>query len=102
MKTKYAVIIVVVALGLAATVYATEQAANNANKVIILKSHGIAVAELRLLKSDSLQINGMKQNYDTMTRVLTAKGGVTVQLGSTGDSPITIKADEVEVSPVAK
>jgi hypothetical protein len=44
----------------------------------------------------------MKQNFDTMTRVLTAKGGVTVQLGSTGDSPITIKADEVEVSPVAK
>jgi hypothetical protein len=56
MKTKYAVVIVAVALGLAATLYATEQVANNANKVIILKSHGVAVAELRLLKSDSLQV----------------------------------------------
>jgi lipopolysaccharide export system protein LptA len=103
MKTKYTVVIVAIALGLAATLYATEQqTANAATKIIILKSHGVAVAELRVLTRDSLQINGMKQNLDAMTGVLTAKGGVTVQLGSAGDSQITIKADEVEVSPIAK
>ena len=103
MKTKYTVVIVAIALGLAATLYAAEQqVANAAHKVITLKSHGVAVAELRLLTRDSLQVNGMKENLDAMTGILTAKGGVTIQLGSTGDSPITIKADEVVVSPVAK
>jgi len=103
MKTKYAVVIVAIALGLAATLYAAEQqAANAATKIITLKSHGVAVAELRLLTRDSLQINGMKENLDAMTGVMTAKGGVTIQVGGAGDSPITIKADEVEVSPIAK
>jgi hypothetical protein len=103
MKTKYAVAIVTVGLGLAATLFAAEkQAAGSASKIITLKSHGVAVAELRLLKNDMFQINGQTENYNATTGVMTTKGGVTIQLGSAGDSPITIKADEVEVSPIAK
>jgi hypothetical protein len=103
MKTKYTVVIVATALGLAATLFAAEQQAGNAAlKVITLKSHGVAVAEVRLLKSDTLHVSGQTQNYDARTGVLTSRGGVTIQLGSTGDSPITIKADEAEVISIAK
>ena len=103
MKTKHTVIILATAFGLAATLFAAEQqAANATHKVITLKSHGVAVAELRLLKNDMLQINGQKENYDALTGAMTTKGGVTIQLGRTGDSPITITADEADVISVAK
>ena len=102
MKTKHTVITVIAALGLAATLFAAEQQKANTTKVITLKSHGVAIAELRVLKSQTLQIFAGNQNANAQTGVLTAKGAVTIQLGSTGDSPVTIKADEAEVVSVAK
>lgn len=114
MKTKYAAVIVAVGLGLAATLFAADNAvvirhaAGSASKIIMLKSHGVAVAELRLLNNDIVlqlranQINSQTENDNATTGVTTAKGEVTIQLGSTGDSPITIKADEADVISVAE
>jgi len=99
MKTKYTVITIIAVLGLAATLFAAEQHKADVTKVIILKSHGVAIAELRLLKGSSpVEVRGQKSNYDAMTGNMTASGGVTIML----DSAVTVKADEMEMMSVEK
>jgi hypothetical protein len=102
MKTKYTVLTVISALGLAASLFAAEQHKADAAKVITLKSHGVAVAELRVFKGSQIDFAGQKLNYDAMTGTMVSSGGVTIHIGGTADTAVTVKADSVEMVSVEK
>lgn len=70
--------------------------------LIRLKSHSVVVAELRILAKEEVHVRGGTVNFDPATRVSSYKGGVTIQLGNSKDSPVTIEAEEAEMSPGAK
>src|ERR1700722_5397727 len=102
MKTKHIILAAVAALGLVASLFAAEEQANNAtSQVIKLKSHGETVAELRLVKKTTPEIKGGGILVGKTGNV-DFKGGITIILRNDGGSPITIKADEVEVVPTVK
>ena len=102
MKTKYIVAIVTVGLGLAATLFAAESQARLKIKTILIKSHGETVAELRMPLTKTSTIE-MKCNctplFNASTGHITFKGGVTIQINTTGGLPVTVKADEIETTP---
>lgn len=104
MKTKNAAVLVVVSLGLAASLFAADKLSANAEpKVIWLKSHGEPVAELRILRGgDQVEVTADQSSYNSESRLMVCSGATSVKIKVAGGSPIIIKADEVEMSSFVK
>ena len=99
MKNKYKVAIVTIGLGLVVTLFAAEkQAVDGPSDLILIKSHGNVVAELRVLKTtpSNITCKEIKMVRDSVTGNTTIKGDITIQLSPTDGPPITIKANEIE------
>jgi predicted ribosomally synthesized peptide with SipW-like signal peptide len=98
MKRKYAValVAVVVAAGSLAA-FADKQA--SAGKVLLLKSGGKTIAELRVRATVNLAVQCANSSghaeYDKSTGALVASGGAILTL-STGTNSISVRADEIE------
>lgn len=93
MKTKYAVTVVTIGLALVATLFAAEQRTAKAlPNVIKLKAHGEVVAEMRFYKDFKLQF--LKQEPASGA----APTQMTIEITPKGDLPITIRAEEIDLS----
>lgn len=93
MKTKYSVIVVIAGLALAATLFAAEQRTAKAlPNVVKLKAHGQVVGEMRFFKDFALEFLKQEPGFDPATRRMT------IQITPKGDLPITVSAEEIEVS----
>jgi hypothetical protein len=103
MKTKHAVSLVAVVFGLAATLFAADQLPLKVHtQTLKIKAHGETVAELKVSTRTPIRIDGgglVLTQTGTMAFVSTVKGGITVRINGPGELPITLKADEVELTP---
>ena len=104
MKSKNAAVLVAVGLGMAASLFAAEKMAANAEpKVIWLKSHGERVAELKIFQaSDKVEVTTNQSSYNAAGRLVAWSGDASIKIKVTGGSPIIVKADEVEARFLAK
>lgn len=104
MKTKNAVVLVAVGLGLAASLFAAEKLSANAEpNVIWLKSHGEPVVELRIIRGgDKVEVTADQSSYNASSRLMIWSGETSIRIKVAGGSPIIVKADEAESSSIAK
>jgi hypothetical protein len=103
MKTKYIALTTILVLGLAAALFAVEDPSNTAAPVLIrLKSKGATVAELNIPKDAELTLTSSKSTQDKATGRIILTGHVTIHTKQAGGSPITIKTDEIEVTPASR
>jgi len=107
MKTKYTLVCGVVVLGCAFALFAADQRTRDTGpRLVLLKAKGSAIAELKVLKGATLQMESQGPNsemqHDKMTGQVIYKGGVTLMLKKAGESLVTVKADEIELVPNPK
>ena len=104
MKTKYAVGLFIIGLGVAVSLFAAEQKADTAKpRILLLQAHGETIAELRLLKNDTFEFSGGDTNkepginFNASTGQFASKNGFTIKISREGNifQMITIKADEI-------
>ena len=95
---------VAVSLGFAASLYAAEKLSANAEpRVIWIKSHGEPVAELKILRGgDKVEVTADQSSFNAASRLMVWSGATSVKIRVAGGSPIIIKADEAEMSSLAK
>jgi len=87
-----------IVLGLAVTLFAAEQRPTTSTaKLIRLKSDGTTIAELKLPKGTEFEIASPELVSEKTSGRITAKGGITIAIKHAGASPVTVKADEIEV-----
>jgi hypothetical protein len=100
MKIKYLVLIAVAGLGVAATLYA-ETLRPAKREYFLLRSHGQTVAELKVLATSKVKITGGTQFINSSQHVVLTgrKEQLTIEVSGAEGSPVTIKADEVEMAP---
>ena len=72
--------------------------------IVKIKSHGEIVGELRVLNGAKIDIkgDGPLVNSKVSPLTMTYKDGVAIQIGKTGDRPVNLTADEVEISVTVK
>jgi len=123
MKTKYAVLMLVAAYGLAVNSFADEQRPpENQTQIIKVKVHGgtgseltiesnsqsvkikahsETVAESKVANKGAILIRGGVQVVEmNKIRLIPVSGGlISVQITCSGEFPITLQADEVELNP---
>ena len=95
---------VAIGLGIAvlslAVIGAEQQRPTQASRLIRLKSNGQTVAELRILGSSpgTISVHGKSTSITDGTHtVIGGTNGVTIRIGSSGQHPVTITAQEAEV-----
>jgi len=101
MKTKVAVSIFTIIIGLAATLFAADKLPRGVRGTTCsLKSNGVVVAELWIPATEKSTVKVIGgRSYGSMGGYMTTKGGPIVEIETTGGAPIIIKADEIELSP---
>jgi hypothetical protein len=107
MKLKYAVVLVAIGLALAAILIETRSgsrsegrnaAALAAPKVLLLKSNGSVVADLKVRRGIGVGITSQSLDFNVGTKQMSYVGSVSIKIAEAGGSPVTVLADEVDTS----
>jgi len=100
MKKRCMISVVAIVLAAAFAVSAAEK--NTAvQKLVLVKVDGKTVAELRVFDTGAFSMTGDQCVFDVETGTRTAMGA-TLQFGGASGKSITVKAEEMEVSPLNK
>jgi hypothetical protein len=109
MKRKNALALVMVGVvTLTFAALAIEGHVSKGPKVLLLKSQGQTIAELRVQAGTQLELTGSNpsvpghSDYDLTTGRLSASGGVVLKIRAGTTNLVTVTADEVESVPEPK
>ena len=95
MKNSYKAGIIAVALATAFAVFAVENQPTRSG-LVRLKVDGEVVAEMRILKGHTLNLEEKSQMFVTNSQRIIVKNA-TLRFGVTSDKSFTVKADEAEI-----